>query len=350
MFQDIRLALEDLDRPQGFISSVLKSIKKNTHSSQWKAYKQYCLDASVHPWVSRFKSSISYEQARDQLMGFLDHLKPISKSFGSFPNHKSAVCWAFRVVLAIDLGKGTLIKAWMAGWKIEMPARPRFAYDCEGWDVGAIVEYWSAQPDDDQLSQAELGLKSVSLFGVAMYPRPSDLARLARDNFERLHQAVRFNYFGTKELRSVPVFTRKQGLSFEATRRVCVARTIEDYIDRTSDPQVYLHDDAVYPFKHVFMSQVVEKRNRPYKGKFFPVGPSTCSRWIRTVMDRIGVHPRFKGGSIRMAAASAAIDRGMPIDVVLGTGRWSSWQVFNNFYNRSQLNAVAPPVGRTSLA
>ena len=67
-------------------------------------------------------------------------------------------------------------------------------------------------------------------------------------------------------------------------------------------------------------------------------------------MDRIGVHPRFKGGSIRMAAASAAIDRGMPIDVVLGTGRWSSWQVFNNFYSRSQLNAVAPPVGRTSLA
>ena len=67
-------------------------------------------------------------------------------------------------------------------------------------------------------------------------------------------------------------------------------------------------------------------------------------------MDRIGAHPRFKGGSIRMAAASAAIDRGMLINIVLGTGQWSSWQVFNNFYNRSQLNAVAPPVGRTSLA
>ena len=66
-----------------------------------------------------------------------------------------------------------------------MPARPRFAYDCEGWDVGAIVEYRPIQLDNAQLSQAELGLKLVSLFGVAMYPRPSDLARLARGNFDR---------------------------------------------------------------------------------------------------------------------------------------------------------------------
>ena len=44
-------------------------------------------------------------------------------------------------------------------------------------------------------------------------------------------------------------------------------------------------------------------------------------------MDRIKVDPKYKGGSIRMAAASAAIDRGVPIDVVLNTGRWSSWQV-----------------------
>ena len=67
-------------------------------------------------------------------------------------------------------------------------------------------------------------------------------------------------------------------------------------------------------------------------------------------MDRIGVDKKLPGGSIRMAAASAAIDRGMPIDVVLSIGRWASWQVFNNFYNRSRLTAVAPPVGRTSLA
>ena len=62
-------------------------------------------------------------------------------------------------------------------------------------------------------------------------------------------------------------------------------------------------------------------------------GSQTCSRWLRTIMTRIGIDPKYKGGSIRMAAASAAIDRGVPIDVVLNTGRWASWQVFNKFYN-----------------
>lgn len=183
-----------------------------------------------------------------------------------------------------------------------------------------------------------------------MYPRPSDLARLARDEFTRLHESICFSYFGTKELRSVPKFTRTQGLTQDTCERVCAARSVEAYIDLTSDPGIYLHDDPLYPFKHVFMSQVPDNHLGPRKGKYFPVGANTCSRWMRLVMDRIKIDKKFRGGSIRMAAASAAIDRGMPIDVVLHTGRWASWEVFNTFYNRSRLNAVAPPVGRTSLA
>ena len=51
-----------------------------------------------------------------------------------------------------------------------------------------------------------------------------------------------------------------------------------------------------------------------------------------------------------MAAASAALDRGVPIDVELNTGRWASWQVFNRFYNRARLRDVAPSIGLLSLA
>ena len=51
-----------------------------------------------------------------------------------------------------------------------------------------------------------------------------------------------------------------------------------------------------------------------------------------------------------MAAASAAIDSGVAIDEVLRTGRWTSWTVFNKFYNRAKLRAVVPLVGRTSMA
>ena len=68
-------------------------------------------------------------------------------------------------------------------------------------------------------------------------------------------------------------------------------------------------------------------------GYHFPVRAQICSRWMLTVMTHVGIDPKYKGGSIRMAAASAAIDRGALIDVVLNTGPWASWQIFDRFYN-----------------
>ena len=233
----------------------------------------------------------------------------------------------------------------MKGWKIELPPQPRHSPDEDGWDVGAIVQYWSTQADNFELSTVELGFKALSLFGVSVYPRVSDMARLARDKTIFQATSMRYQYFGTKELRSVKVFTQQGGISRDQCTRVCPVLALKDYIDRTSG-QLYRLADLVYNFQHVFMSQVPDRST----GFHFPVGAQTCSKWMRLIMDRIKVDPKYKGGSIRMAAASAAIDRGVPIDVVLNTGRWSSWQVFNKFYNRARLRDVAPSIGLTSLA
>ena len=67
-------------------------------------------------------------------------------------------------------------------------------------------------------------------------------------------------------------------------------------------------------------------------------------------MNRVNISPNYGGGSVRMATASAALDSGVAIDVVLNTGRWKSWTVFHKFYNRAKLRAVVPLVGRTSMA
>ena len=171
------------------------------------------------------------------------------------------------------------------------------------------------------------------------------MARLARDKTIFLATAMRYQYFGTKELRSVQVFTQQGGIAWDQCTQVCPVHALKAYIDRTSG-HLYRPADLVYNFQHVFMSQVPNWCT----GFHFPVGSQTCSRWMRLIMDRIKVDLRYKGGSIRMAAASAAIDRGVPIDVVLNTGRWSSWQVFNKFYNRAHLRDVAPSIGLTSLA
>ena len=109
---------------------------------------------------------------------------------------------------------------------------------------------------------------------------------------------MRFRYFGTKELRSVPVFTQQIGLPWVGQLWACPVLAMKAYGDRTSTRQ-YIHSDPVHPFQHVFMSQV------PYTatGLHFPVGSQTCSQWLRTVMTRVGIDPKSKGGSVHMAAA-----------------------------------------------
>ena len=126
--------------------------------------------------------------------------------------------------------------------------------------MGLIVQYWSTQSNNLQLSTVELGYK-------CQCTRVSDLARLVRDKTQILAMAMRYRYFGTKELRSVPVFTRQGGISRADCLRVCPVLAMQAYLDRTSS-ELYKHSDLVYPFQHVWMSQVPSRST----GYHFPVG------------------------------------------------------------------------------
>ena len=326
----------------------LLAVKKPAYSSRWSKYKVWCYETLHHPFCSTCPSQVTYEKALAQVMDYLSFLKPSCTSFSSFADTKSMLAWVFRSLFGFSFGTDVRIMQWMKGWQREKPKSVKFDTDTDGWDVGLIVDYWSKQPPNAELTTVELGYKALSLFAVAVYPRPSDLARLSRDRLERLAHGVRYRYFGTKELRAVPKFTGQHGLGFELQELICPASALEAYIDRTADESVFFHSDSVYPFEHVFMSQTPAKYGA-FKGMHTPVGAQTCSRWMKEVMTRAGI-TGYSGGSVRMAAASAAVDNGVPIDEVLRTGRWSSWLVFNKFYNRAKLRAVVPLVGRTSLA
>ena len=121
--------------------------------------------------------------------------------------------------------------------------------------------------DNSELNTVEMGFKALTLFGVSVYPRVSDMARLAQDKTIFLATAMRYQYFGTKELRSVKVFTQQSGTSRDQCTQVCPVLALKDYIDRTSG-QLYRPADLVYKFQHVFMSQVPDRST----GFHFPVG------------------------------------------------------------------------------
>ena len=62
-------------------------------------------------------NQVSANSAHDQLMHFLDYIKPNMRSYNHFCNHKSAIATAFKRAFGFDLGKDVFITQWMNGWK-----------------------------------------------------------------------------------------------------------------------------------------------------------------------------------------------------------------------------------------
>ena len=51
MLQDLRLILEAISHPQGFINSVVR-VSLTDYNSHWQKYKWWCLEEGLHPWLS----------------------------------------------------------------------------------------------------------------------------------------------------------------------------------------------------------------------------------------------------------------------------------------------------------
>ena len=193
LFQDIRLIAEDIGLQKGYVESLLAA-KKPAYSSRWSKYKAWCYETLHHPFCFASPSQVSYEKALAQVMDYLSFLKPSCTSFSSFADTKSMLAWVFKSIFGYAFGTDVQIMQWMKGWQREKPKSVKFDTDIDGWDIGLIVEYWSTQPPNAELTTVELGYKALSLFAVAVYPRPSDLARLSRDRFERLAMAVSYTH------------------------------------------------------------------------------------------------------------------------------------------------------------
>jgi site-specific recombinase XerD len=72
--------------------------------------------------------------------------------------------------------------------------------------------------------------------------------------------------------------------------------------------------------------------NKPHK----PVTSSTIGRWIKEQLKEAGIDTSiFSAHSARGAAASKAMDRGVPIQSILNLGHWSRESTFARFYKRT---------------
>ena len=141
---------------------------------------------------------------------------------------------------------------------------------------------------------------------------------------------LKFQYIGTKELNSLPVLSDKIGISAGSVPKLCPARALKAYLDRSKD---FDHHDRVWCV------------TKAYGGVYHEMdhGGCTLRRWLKDLMTEVGIDSRFTGVSVRQAASSKAIDDGWEPAAVLQVGRWKSYAMWNRFYNRSVLKSTTAP-------
>ena len=284
-------------------------------------------------WSTRQVSSFDMLVATQQLGEFLAYLASSGKvgSAGTLCNYRAAVNTAFMTVFNCQsLAESARVARAVKGFKSTNPSQPRWADD-ETWDPGRLIHYWADKPDNHLLSTPQLARKSWCLFAVACWPRCSDGARVVRSTILFNQKSdLKFQYIGTKELNSLPVLSDKIGISAGSVSKLCPARALKAYLDRSKD---FDHHDRVWCITKL------------QGGVYHEVdhGGNTLRRWIKDLMTEVGIDPQFTGGSIRQAASSKAIDDGWEPAAVLQVGRWKSYAMWNRFYNRSVLKSTTVP-------
>ena len=284
-------------------------------------------------WSTKQVSSFDMETATQQLGEFLAYLASSGKvgSAGTLCNYRAAVNTAFMTVFNCQsLAESARVARAVRGFKSTNPSQPRWADD-ETWDPGRLIHYWADKPDNHLLSTPQLARKSWCLFAVACWPRCSDGARVVRSTILFNQKSdLKFQYIGTKELNSLPVLSDKIGISAGSVSKLCPARALKAYLDRSKD---FDHHDRVWCI------------TKAHGGVYHEVdhGGNTLRRWIRDLMTEVGIADHFTGGSIRQAASSKAIDDGWEPAAVLQVGRWKSYAMWNRFYNRSVLKSTTVP-------
>ena len=227
-----------------------------------------------------------------------------------------------------------------AGARRDKPSRPR--YDDDMWDPSQVLDYWRANPPR---SIADKRACAVSLLMLAIYCRPSDLARFSIAHCSIAGNQLRYRIRGPKEAKDESFLAPVQFLDFmpeesEEASYCCAARALCAYWDSIS------HREKDESSGRGIIWSLAPKTAI---GPLFPVGPECLSKVMHDVMRRAGVDPKFTGGSARSAGSSHALISGLDFTSVLSRGRWSSHWVFQKFYKRCRLqhadsrSALAPP-------
>ena len=196
------------------------------------------------------------------------------------------------------------------------PPRPRYN---QTWDVATVLKYIDSLPDNVDLSLPLLTRKLLALMALTSAQRAQTLTCLSVESLSFEDNRASFKIFDLLKTTSRSNVSDQvlSLVSFETNNKLCVVKTLRDYLERTKP----LRTDHT-----LFISTI-----KPHKA----VTTATLARWMKAVLRDSGIDISvFKAHSFRGASTSCAYAHGVSLQEILKTANWSQASTFKTFYHK----------------
>lgn len=291
------------------ITIILNSWRKTTQK-QYEVHIKKFINFCSEKKFNVLKPSVN------NTIEFLTNLHEKGLGYSSLNSARSALSALYSVLGVKEFGSHPLICRFLKGIFELTPSVPRYK---ETWDVSLVLNFFKTQKGNEFLSLYDVTQKLCALMLLATAHRLQTIHSI------RL-SCIHF-YDGYVEIEIIDKVKNSKPdihnsvLKFEKFNKepkLCVVKTLIEYLTRTS--KLRNNEDKLFLC---------------HKKPFQAASKDTISRWIKDLMDKVGINTTtYKPHSFRMAASSAKIKEGMPLEKLLKLAGWASASTFQKFYHR----------------
>ena len=286
------------------LHSAVRESTTATYNRHWREFVSYVGSLEVVPPTMGMC-----------VANFLAHLYDSGRfsSVSSIRQYRAALVMAVQSITGSSPSDNMWVQAVMQAIERLLPERPRYS---AAWDVDLLFGYWASQPPSSLLSLKLLQDKAMSLLMATGVMRSSDLRAMLPSSVTFSPDSLSFKLLNPKNAKgeTAPILLARNTTHPNA----CAVEAFQTYWSATQQWRT----SAVWV--SVF-------------GKHLPLSARTIASRVLAILESAGVDiSKFKTHSIRMAAASKALDKGATLDEVLQHARWRSAAVFQRYYERTR--------------
>ena len=289
------------------------SVRRSTVASYQSAWKRWV------DWCSK-RNLDTLSPSLAIVLDYLFYLFNIGFATASLNTHRSMLSMTVDPIEGHNVGEHPLVVQLLKGCYNLNPPKPR--YD-SFWDPDVVLNYFISSGPDGSLSLVSLSNKLAMLLALATLSRVSELCSISYSSISISDTGAKFSFSRLRKAQSSGplkscVLPRLNGLC-------CPVGCLESYISATRE------------FRLPEASTLFLSLKRPHR----PIRSSTLGHWLKSCLSDAGLSPdSFSAHSTRGAAASKAVFRGVPVELVLQSAHWSRESTFQRFYHR-ELSSIS---------